>query len=56
MAAGNFGGLLGWLRANVHAKGRLLAPRELVAAATGEAPTAGPLIAHLQDKAAAVYG
>jgi len=56
MAAGNFGGLLGWLRANVHAKGRLLAPRELVAAATGETPTAGPLIAHLQDKAAAVYG
>lgn len=56
MAAGRFDGLLGWLRDTIHVKGRLLTPRELVTAATGEAPTAGPLIAHLTAKAAAVYG
>ncbi|WP_300163447.1 carboxypeptidase M32 [Solidesulfovibrio sp.] len=56
MAQGDFAPLLAWLRANIHEKGRLLAPRDLVAAATGQAPTAGPLIRHLQAKARAIYG
>ena len=56
MAAGRFGGLLAWLRDNVHLKGRLLTPRELVRQATGAPPTAAPCIAHLQAKAAAIYG
>ena len=56
MAAGDFGPLRDWLGAHVHAKGRLLRPRDLIAAATGSAPTAGPLLRHLRAKAAAVYG
>lgn len=56
MAGGNFAPLLGWLRANIHEKGRLLRPRTLIEAATGQAPTAGPLIRHLQAKAKAIYG
>lgn len=56
MEAGRFAPLCLWLRENVHAKGRLLAPRELIAAATGEAPTAAPLVRHLRAKAEAVYG
>ncbi|EHJ46631.1 Carboxypeptidase Taq [Solidesulfovibrio carbinoliphilus subsp. oakridgensis] len=56
MAAGNFAPLLKWLGQNIHAKGRLLRPRDLIAAATGKAPTAGPLLRHLKAKAAAIYG
>ena len=56
MAQGDFAPLLSWLRTNIHEKGRLLRPRDLVAAATGQAPTAGPLIRHLKAKAQAVYG
>lgn len=56
MAAGDFAPLLSWLRTNIHEKGRLLRPRDLIRAATGQAPTAGPLIRHLRAKAAAIYG
>jgi len=55
MAAGDFTPLREWLGQNIHAKGRLLRPRDLIAAATGEAPTAGPLLRHLRAKAAAIY-
>ena len=56
MATGDFAPLLGWLRKNIHEKGRLLRPRDLIAAATGQQPTAGPLIRHLRAKATAIYG
>jgi len=56
LAAGDFAPLLAWLRSNIHEKGRLLLPRDCIAAATGSAPTAAPLIRHLRAKAAAIYG
>lgn len=56
LAAGRCGPLLAWLTDHIFAEGRRLPPRQLVAAATGEPVTAGPLIAHLQAKAAAIYG
>uniref|UniRef100_I2Q0R1 Metal-dependent carboxypeptidase n=1 Tax=Desulfovibrio sp. U5L TaxID=596152 RepID=I2Q0R1_9BACT len=56
MVAGDFAPLREWLGPNIHAKGRLLRPRDLIAAATGETPTAGPLLRHLKAKAAAIYG
>jgi carboxypeptidase Taq len=56
MAQGDFAPLLAWLRAGIHEKGRLLRPRDLVAAATGQAPTAEPLIRHLKAKAQTIYG
>lgn len=55
MAAGNFAPLLAWLRTAIHEKGRLLRPRALITAATGQAPTAAPLIRHLRAKAKAIY-
>ena len=56
MAAGDFAPLLQWLHTNIHAKGRQLPPRALIAAATGQQPTAAPLVRHLRAKAAAIYG
>jgi carboxypeptidase Taq len=56
LAAGHCGNLAEWLGNRVHAKGRMLAPRELVAAATGQPVSAAPLVAHLRAKAAALYG
>ena len=56
MAAGDFAPLRQWLDVNIHAKGRQLPPRTLIAAATGQDPTAAPLVRHLRAKAAAIYG
>jgi carboxypeptidase Taq len=56
IASGDFSPLRQWLGANIHEKGRLLRPRDLVAAATGSPPTAGPLLRHLRAKATAIYG
>ncbi len=56
MAAGQFGELLAWLRTHIHEKGRLLRPRDLVKAATGQELAVAPLIRHLRAKAAAIYG
>lgn len=55
LAAGDWTGLTAWLDSNVYAKGRMLAPRDLVAKATGKPVSAEPLIAHLRAKAAAIY-
>jgi carboxypeptidase Taq len=56
LAAGDCGALLAWLDRNIFSQGRRFAPRDLVAEATGEPVTAGPLIAHLRAKAAAIHG
>jgi carboxypeptidase Taq len=56
IAAGDFRPLRQWLGATIHEKGRLLRPRDLVAAATGSEPSAGPLLRHLRAKAKAIYG
>lgn len=55
VAAGDTAPILGWLRARIHAKGRLLPAPALIEAATGAAPTAGPLLAYLQAKFGALY-
>ena len=55
-AAGQFAPLLGWLRDNVHRHGRRYPAAELVRRATGQEPSAEPLLAHLRAKAADVYG
>ncbi|MEM1382656.1 MAG: carboxypeptidase M32 [Pseudomonadota bacterium] len=48
--------VLEWLRERIHRKGRLLSAPALVEAATGEAPSAAPLIAYLERKFGALYG
>jgi len=50
IAAGEFRVLLSWLRSHVHRVGQTYRAPALIQAATGQAPTAGPLLAHLQRK------
>ncbi len=47
--------ILDWLRERIHVKGRLLPAPDLIEAATGEKPTAEPLIAYLEDKFGDLY-
>ncbi len=50
LAAGQYGGLLGWMREKVHRHGEALTPRELVTQATGEAPRADYYMESLREK------
>lgn len=56
LAAGNLGPVLGWLGPRIHRRGRLMAPRALIAAATGREAEAGTLLAQLEAKYGALYG
>jgi carboxypeptidase Taq len=49
-AAGDLGALLGWLRANVHARGHLLETPDLARQATGRNPSASDFLAHLRER------
>lgn len=55
VAQAETGPILAWLRARIHAKGRLLPAPALIEAASGAPPTADPLIAYLQAKFSALY-
>jgi carboxypeptidase Taq len=55
-ARGEFAPLLGWLRQNIHSLGRRYTARQLVKKVTGKDLSAQPLLAHLNHKAAEVYG
>ena len=50
LAQGSYGRLLGWLRANVHAHGRCLRPRELMQRATGEPTRIAWHVEYLRNK------
>jgi len=56
IAEGDFRSLLDWLRQRVHARGRLLESGPLVAAATGEAPTADWLLESLALRYGPAHG
>lgn len=51
LAKGEYGGLLRWLRANVHAKGQQLPSGDLIAAATGKPTSSEAYLHHLRSKA-----
>jgi len=50
IAAGEFAVLLDWLRTHIHRVGQTYRAPALMQAVTGHAPTAEPLLAHLQRK------
>jgi carboxypeptidase Taq len=52
IAAGEFDVLLGWLRRHIHRFGQTFRPVELITRATGESPTARPLLDHLETRVA----
>ncbi len=57
LAAGELAPILDWLGARtIHRRGRLLAPRALVAAACGREPDAATLLGELEAKYGALYG
>jgi carboxypeptidase Taq len=56
LRAGEFGGLLAWLKTNVHAHGRRYTAPELCQRATGRPLTPAPLLQYLDEKLRAVYG
>ena len=50
LAAGQYGGLLGWMREKVHRHGEAMTAGELVAQATGEPPRAEYYLEGLREK------
>ncbi len=53
--AAETGPVLDWLRERIHRKGRIHEAPALIEAATGEAPSAEPLLAYLEAKFGALY-
>jgi carboxypeptidase Taq len=56
IAAGEFTGLLDWLRDRVHRHGRRYTATELCARVTGEPLSAAPFIRYMEQKLESVYG
>ncbi len=55
LAAGEIGDVISWLRPRIHRRGRLRAPRTLIAEACGREPDAATLLAQLEAKYGALY-
>lgn len=55
VAAGEFRGILQWLRDKIHVHGRCLPPAELIRQASGQALSAKPLVAYLRKKLEVAY-
>ena len=53
---GDFGGLLGWLRENVHKHGQKFEPQDLVQKVTGSKITPEPYVRYLTKKYGEIYG
>jgi len=53
---GEFGGLLGWLKENVHAHGRRFTAPELCERITGQRLSHEPLLRYLEAKVRPIYG
>ncbi|MCB1885337.1 MAG: carboxypeptidase M32 [Geminicoccaceae bacterium] len=50
LVEGRFDGLMGWLKAEIHAKGSLLPMDDLIVAATGKPLSADDFLAHLDER------
>ncbi len=55
LSSGQFAGLLGWLRQNVHRHGRKFDPADLIQRATGAPLTTEPYLRYLWAKFGAIY-
>jgi carboxypeptidase Taq len=55
LARGDAGPAIAWLRENLQRHGALRTPRDTIRTATGEEPTAEPLLSYLEDKFAGLY-
>ena len=55
MRNGNFTPLLGWMRKNVHSRGSIITPSELIEEATGRPPSPDDFVEYLQQKVEKLY-
>lgn len=55
LAQGDTSGATDWLRTNVQTHGGLFEPRDVIARATGQAPSESPLLGYLKGKFADIY-
>ncbi len=53
---GEFAHLLNWMRKNVHSRGSVLEPAELIEEATGSAPSPDAFVRYLSSKVERLYG
>ena len=53
---GSFSPLLEWMRTNVHHRGSILTPADLIEEATGDAPIPEPFVDYLKNKIGIIYG
>ncbi len=53
---GEFGNLLHWMRGNVHSRGSVLEPADLIEEATGKAPSPDAFVRYLSSKVERLYG
>ena len=53
---GEFGYLLDWMRRNVHNRGSLVKPADLIEEATGSAPSPDAFVRYLTTKVERLYG
>ena len=56
MEKGDFEGILGWLRENIHVSGKIYPAGELCAKVTGEALNPDYFMEYLEDKYSEIYG
>ena len=56
LALGKTGAATGWLRENLQRHGGLYAPADTIERASGQAPSAKPLMNYLSQKFGAIYG
>ncbi|MBN16995.1 MAG: carboxypeptidase M32 [Euryarchaeota archaeon] len=54
-AVGNFAPLLDWMRSNVHERGSISTPADLIKEATGQPPSPQPFIDYLRNKVERLY-
>ncbi len=56
VAEGKLGNVNGWLKENIHLKGDLYDPAELIKLSTGTSMDSAPFIAYLNEKYSRIYG
>ena len=54
--SGDFGHLLDWMRKNVHNRGSLVKPAELIEEVTGSSPSPDAFVRYLSSKVERLYG
>ena len=53
--SGDWSPMLDWLRKNIHDKGSVMSPAELIEAATGNAPSPEPFLNYVEEKYSKLY-